>query len=203
MSWRSAPACSAPGPTRGGGETAAEMLAGCKRPGCWTSAPVPAVWGWASSASARLRRSPAWKRALRAYPLLRTECATLPGAEMTRRGRRETKAPTRWSRGDLFTYWKPCRRGSWTSSFRTRLLTAAEMEQLQPEVAQEPAMALEAGGRAGFYRACGTLPKRRCAPAGRWRWRSAGSAGSRNCPAGRNGWADIAAEKTLAATTAV
>ena len=34
-----------------------------KRPGRWTSAPVPAVWAWASSGSVRRRRSSAWKRA--------------------------------------------------------------------------------------------------------------------------------------------
>ncbi len=34
-----------------------------KRPGRWTSAPVPAVWAWASSGSARKRTSSAWKRA--------------------------------------------------------------------------------------------------------------------------------------------
>ena len=45
-------------------ETAAEMRA-WKRPGRWTSAPVPAVWALVSSGSARQRRSSAWKRARR------------------------------------------------------------------------------------------------------------------------------------------
>ncbi len=50
-------------------EVVAEAAAGCwlgwKHPGCWTSVPARAVWGWGSSASARRRRSHVWKRALR------------------------------------------------------------------------------------------------------------------------------------------
>ena len=37
-------------------EEAEKLEALCTRPGCWISARGPAVWGWASSASARRRR---------------------------------------------------------------------------------------------------------------------------------------------------
>ena len=48
--------------------------------------------------------------------------------------------------GDLFTYWETLPEGQLELIVSNPpYLTAAEMEQLQPEVAQEPAMALEAG----------------------------------------------------------
>ena len=57
--------------------------------------------------------------------------------------------------GDLFTYWETLPEGQLELIVSNPpYLTAAEMEQLQPEVAQEPAMALEAGEDGlVFYRA--------------------------------------------------
>ncbi len=81
--------------------------------------------------------------------------------------------------GDLFTYWETLPEGQLELIVSNPpYLTAAEMEQLQPEVAQEPAMALEAGEDGlVFYRALSRHYQTRCAPAGRWCWRSAGSSG--------------------------
>ena len=70
--------------------------------------------------------------------------------------------------GDLFTYWETLPEGQLELIVSNPpYLTAAEMEQLQPEVAQ----ALYSTGR---WR---STTKTRCAPAGRWCWRSAGSSG--------------------------
>ena len=72
-------------------------------------------------------------------------------------------------------------------------LTAAEMEQLQPEVAQEPAMALEAGEDGlVFYRALAQHYKNALCPGGAlvleigWQQREAVTA-----LLAENGWADI------------
>ena len=81
--------------------------------------------------------------------------------------------------GDLFTYWETLPEGQLELIVSNPpYLTAAEMEQLQPEVAQEPAMALEAGEDGlVFYRA---LAPRRGAGIGD----RLAAAGSRNRPAG-------------------
>ncbi len=82
-------------------------------------------------------------------------------------------------RGDLFTYWQTLPEGQLDLIVSNPpYLTSAEMGALQPEVAQEPAMALEAG-RMGWYF---TAPLRNttrkfCAPAVPLPWRSAGSSG--------------------------
>ena len=81
--------------------------------------------------------------------------------------------------GDLFTYWETLPEGQLELIVSNPpYLTAAEMEQLQPEVAQEPAMALEAGEDGlVFYRALAQHYQNALCPAGRWCWRSAGSSG--------------------------
>ena len=89
--------------------------------------------------------------------------------------------------GDLFTYWETLPEGQLELIVSNPpYLTAAEMEQLQPEVAQEPAMALEAGEDGlVFYRAlaqhygaasaCGWCASCCCC---RWSWASATSCSS-------------------------
>ena len=89
---------------------------------------------------------------------------------------------------DLFTYWETLPEGQLELIVSNPpYLTAAEMEQLQPEVAQEPAMALEAGEDGlVFYRALAQHYKNALCPGGAlvleigW-----AAAGSRNRPAGR------------------
>ena len=70
--------------------------------------------------------------------------------------------------GDLFTYWETLPEGQLELIVSNPpYLTAAEMEQLQPEVAQEPAMALEAGEDGlVFYRALAQHYKNALCPGG-------------------------------------
>ena len=97
--------------------------------------------------------------------------------------------------GDLFTYWQSLPEGQLDLIVSNPpYLTAEEMQHLQPEVAQEPAMALEAGDDGlVFYRALASLHYRQALrPGGAlvleigWQQRQA----VMELLAG-NGWADI------------
>ena len=96
--------------------------------------------------------------------------------------------------GDLFTYWETLPEGQLELIVSNPpYLTTAEMEQLQPEVAQEPAMALEAGEDGlVFYRALAQHYQNALCPGGAlvleigWQQREAVSA-----LLAENGWADI------------
>ena len=96
--------------------------------------------------------------------------------------------------GDLFTYWETLPEGQLELIVSNPpYLTAAEMEQLQPEVAQEPAMALEAGEDGlVFYRALAQHYKNALCPGGAlvleigWQQREAVCA-----LLAENGWTDI------------
>ena len=100
--------------------------------------------------------------------------------------------------GDLFTYWQQLPEGQLDLIVSNPpYLTAAEMRQLQPEVAQEPAMALEAGEDGLlFYRALAQHYQKALRPGGAlvleigWQQREAVSA-----LLAENGWTDIACRK--------
>ena len=101
-------------------------------------------------------------------------------------------------RGDLFTYWQTLPEGQLDLIVSNPpYLTAAEMGALQPEVAQEPAMALEAGEDGlVFYRAIAEHYQKALRPGGAlaleigWQQREAVTALLE-----ANGWADIACRK--------
>ena len=100
--------------------------------------------------------------------------------------------------GDLFTYWETLPEGQLDLIVSNPpYLTAAEMQQLQPEVAQEPAMALEAGEDGlVFYRALAQHYRQALRPGGAlvleigWQQRQAVTD-----PLAENGWADIECRK--------
>lgn len=100
--------------------------------------------------------------------------------------------------GDLFTYWQGLPEGELDLIVSNPpYLTAAEMQQLQPEVAREPAMALEAGEDGlVFYRALAEHYQNALRPGGAlaleigWRQREAVTA-----LLAANGWVDIACRK--------
>ena len=100
--------------------------------------------------------------------------------------------------GDLFTYWKSAPEGELDLIVSNPpSLTAEEMRHLQPEVAQEPAMALEAGEDGlVFYRALAQHYQKLLRPGGAlvleigWQQREAVTA-----LLAANGWADIACRK--------
>lgn len=100
--------------------------------------------------------------------------------------------------GDLFTYWKSAPEGELDLIVSNPpYLTAEEMRHLQPEVAQEPAMALEAGEDGlVFYRALAQHYQKLLRPGGAlvleigWQQREAVTA-----LLAANGWADIACRK--------
>ena len=101
--------------------------------------------------------------------------------------------------GDLFTYWKTLPEGELDLIVSNPpYLTAEEMQHLQPEVAQEPAMALEAGEDGlVFYRGLAALHYRQALRPGGvlvleigWQQRQA----VMELLAG-NGWADIECRK--------
>lgn len=100
--------------------------------------------------------------------------------------------------GDLFTYWQGLPEGELDLIVSNPpYLTVAEMQQLQPEVAREPAMALEAGEDGlVFYRALAEHYQNALRPGGAlaleigWQQREAVTALLE-----ANGWADIACRK--------
>ena len=100
--------------------------------------------------------------------------------------------------GDLFTYWQGLPEGELDLIVSNPpYLTAAEMRQLQPEVAREPAMALEAGEDGlVFYRALAEHYQNALRPGGAlaleigWQQREAVTA-----LLAANGWVDIACRK--------
>ena len=100
--------------------------------------------------------------------------------------------------GDLFTYWQGLPEGELDLIVSNPpYLTAAEMGQLQPEVAQEPAMALAAGEDGlVFYRALAEHYQRALRPGGAlaleigWQQREAVTALLE-----ANGWVGIACRK--------
>ena len=100
--------------------------------------------------------------------------------------------------GDLFTYWQGLPEGELDLIVSNPpYLTAAEMQQLQPEVAREPAMALEAGEDGlVFYRALAEHYQNALRPGGAlaleigWQQREAVTALLE-----ANGWVDIACRK--------
>ena len=101
-------------------------------------------------------------------------------------------------RGDLFTYWETLPEGELDLIVSNPpYLTAAEMQQLQPEVAREPAMALEAGADGlVFYRAITEHYQKALRPGGAlaleigWQQREAVTA-----LLAENGWVEIACKK--------
>ena len=100
--------------------------------------------------------------------------------------------------GDLFTYWETLPEGELDLIVSNPpYLTAAEMQQLQPEVAREPAMALEAGADGlVFYRAIAEHYQKALRPGGAlaleigWQQREAVTA-----LLAENGWVQIACKK--------
>lgn len=100
--------------------------------------------------------------------------------------------------GDLFTYWQGLPEGQLDLIVSNPpYLTAEEMRHLQPEVAQEPAMALEAGEDGlMFYRALAEHYQNALRPGGAlvleigWQQRQAVAA-----LLAANGWADIECRK--------
>ena len=100
--------------------------------------------------------------------------------------------------GDLFTYWQGLPEGELDLIVSNPpYLTAAEMQQLQPEVARDPAMALEAGEDGlVFYRALAEHYQNALRPGGAlaleigWQQREAVTA-----LLAANGWVDIACRK--------
>lgn len=100
--------------------------------------------------------------------------------------------------GDLFTYWETLPEGELDLIVSNPpYLTAAEMQQLQPEVAREPAMALEAGADGlVFYRAIAEHYQKALRPGGAlaleigWQQREAVTA-----LLAENGWGEIACKK--------
>ena len=101
-------------------------------------------------------------------------------------------------RGDLFTYWQTLPEGQLDLIVSNPpYLTSAEMGALQPEVAQEPAMALEAGEDGlVFYRAIAEHYQKALRPGGAlaleigWQQREAVTA-----LLAANGWTDIVCRK--------
>lgn len=100
--------------------------------------------------------------------------------------------------GDLFNYWEALPEGELDLIVSNPpYLTAAEMQQLQPEVAREPAMALEAGADGlVFYRAIAEHYQKALRPGGAlaleigWQQREAVTA-----LLAENGWVEIACKK--------
>ena len=100
--------------------------------------------------------------------------------------------------GDLFTYWETLPEGKLDLIVSNPpYLTAAEMQQLQPEVAREPAMALEAGADGlVFYRAIAEHYQKALRPGGAlaleigWQQREAVTA-----LLAENGWVEIVCKK--------
>ena len=110
----------------------------------------------------------------------------------------DTSTDTKRWQGDLFTYWQTLPEGQLDLIVSNPpYLTSAEMGALQPEVAQEPAMALEAGEDGlVFYRAIAEHYQKALRSGGAlaleigWQQREAVTA-----LLAANGWTDIACRK--------
>ena len=119
-------------------------------------------------------------------------------AYLEKNARTALNRPVAAVQGDLFTYWKGLPEGELDLVVSNPpYLTAAEMGQLQPEVAREPAMALEAGEDGlVFYRALAEHYQKPLRPGGAlvleigWQQREAVTALLE-----ANGWREITCRK--------
>lgn len=187
LSWLSAPACSAPGPIlRWWPKPPPECWLGWRHPGCSTSAPATGCLGLGVKRFCPAAQVTSLEKSPAAYRYLEQNAHLSPALTIT---------PVQ---GDLFTYWQTLPEGQLDLIVSNPpYLTAAEMGELQPEVAREPAMALEAGEDGlVFYRAIAEHYQKALRPGGAlaleigWQQREAVTA-----LLAANGWTDIVCRK--------